>query len=194
MPNSDRIDHQLASFEQDREMLRKHVGHELKSRRLAKTAAYRMAKEYVAMQSSDHNRLVDIIKSTHGKEPDPIAAWLDESFAPLGSIGEDHAELLKAVHRGMTLKQYLASTPAVFLNDKKRKASASNGVAPVPSEPSPTLPIDEQNEVLRNRCRALEARVRELTSRDATSQRRIAILEKTIKQLQKTLRALEALA
>jgi hypothetical protein len=201
-----RMDHLFHDFEQERELLVRHSHSAIKSVRLAKSAAFRMASRYIAMQKTDRQWLLNMIKSSYPGESDPIDKWIEQSFAPLMLLlpGENPFELIKAVKDGMPLNKYLSQTPALFLagkrsRDLEKKASQVQSEVPVPAEPADDLSTEESIKQWKLRAKALELRatalqeqVRELTSLRASDQRRIALLESSVSKLNKLLTKGEA--
>lgn len=188
---ANRIDSQFHDFEVDGASLFKHVKATTKSLRLAKACAYRMAKNYLAMQSADHNRLLDLIRSTEGEGANAIDRWIEKWFAPLGAIGEDPWALVKAVEKGMTHKAYLATAPAVFLGQKNREArvSAMPRAQPLPSVPTPEAPPEVQLSQWRARAEAAELNAIGMRRELDEARRTIARLELTIKRMQRVVGA-----
>ncbi|MHC4649039.1 MAG: hypothetical protein ACYTBJ_26600 [Planctomycetota bacterium] len=187
-----RVDHHFRRFEEDRELLNKHAGVGLKAVRLAKSAAYRMAQSYIAMQQKDHNRLVDLIQTTYGKTPDAIDHWLAASFQGLTAIGGDARQLITAIQEGMTRQQYLSSTPSIFLNSKKRAAQPITTRPPLPSDPAEELPLDEQVKQLRLQNEALKRQLKEERGARQQAERSLAKVETEVKRLQRIMEAVPA--
>lgn len=135
-----------------------------KNFRNAKRHAYRTAKAYIEMQGSDPNRLREMIRDMVGPGPDPVNRFIEKTFAPLTSIGEDFSELITAIHEGMTEKEYLAKSPAAFLGSK-RKSVKPEGDTPLPPPPLDDMDTEQQAEHWRTRALAAERELKNLRSR-----------------------------
>lgn len=179
MKTEKRFDQKIQRQLDDSPLLFRHATKGAKEVKLARSTAYRMAKNYSDMQLSDHNELLQFVTSIkkYAKSKDPIGDWLQDDFASLAMIGEDVHGLLKAIDQGMTLRQYLAETPALFLNDQKRsraKAVASESVfrGPIPERAS-----------VEDRLRYWKDRAKKAEALQQADHQRIALLERMVKKL-----------
>lgn len=181
-----RLKDRYAKYEDRREHLLLHVTAGIKSIRLAKNSAYDMACEYVAMQRDSHNELLDMLKGRYPNESDPIAKWIEASFAPLTHIGEDIYALIKAVGDGMTRNAYLAQSPGLFLagkrSDERKQRIAST---PVPDEPDDHLSDGERCRRYKVRQDAMDKRLSIMRTDLAVLQRENALLKKELKKVQR---------
>ncbi|MHC4621863.1 MAG: hypothetical protein ACYTEQ_29340 [Planctomycetota bacterium] len=190
MKQSDkRVDHHFRDFEEEREKANRNANAGIKNVRLAKAAFYRMAQSYIAMQQKDHNRLLELIRSEYGDKPEAIDQWLEASFQGLRAVGGDPYELIKAIQGGMTQRQYLTSTPGIFLDKKKRGSRPMVVEHPLPSDPPEELPLDEQVKQLRIRNEALERQLKEERKARRQAEHSLAKVETEVRRLQRIMEA-----
>lgn len=175
------------NFERDRECLQKHAAASIKSMRLAKATAYRMATAFLAMQSQDHNQLLNLIRSDerYANLKDPVTVWVDDSFAPLGLVGCEHYELIRAIGQGMKMAEYMSTTPKMFISKKKLASVAARTNVPLPTAPTANDSPEKQAEFWRLRAEALEARMKELERESREKDRRLALLEREFARVQR---------
>lgn len=159
-----------------------------KNFRTAKRHAYHTAKAFIEMQASDPNRLMEMIRDAVGTGPDPVNRFIEKTFAPLTSIGEDFAELITAIHEGMSEKEYLAKSPAAFLGSKRKPVKAEDGDTPLPPPPLDDMDGEQQAEHWRTRALAAERELKNLRSRVNELSRESAKLRRQNQKLHKLIK------
>jgi len=176
-----RFDDYYKEFVDDSKLLSAHTQQSLKEFRLAKTCAYRMATNYLAMLQQHHTELRAQAKTT-GQTLDE---WLMQSFQPLTIVGENYRELVAAVQDGMRLRQYLAETPGIFLRRKQSCKKKMDAIAkPLPVEPKPTLSAKDTIVMLRTRSDVAVTQNVDLRLELRRAQRTIAQQDRLIRKLQ----------
>ncbi len=176
-----RFDHHFAEFERDGVLLQRHISNGLKEFRLGKSCAYRMAKSYIEMATKHRNEWLDLVKSA-GESPDE---WLNKWFRPMEAMGDDYRELVTAIKRGMTRKEYLAKSASMFLSEKDRDKRTRPTA--VPTEPKSDLSFEEQMKQWRSIANAFEVQLRDARSRLNKAEHRLAVLEKSTHKMRKEL-------
>lgn len=180
-----RFDHYFRLFEQEGSLLQRHVEKGVKELRLAKATAYRMAAAYIEMEKNWHNELLDMITGMGSTVDEWTAQW----FQPITALGEDWSNLVGAIQRGMTRKQYECTMPRVFIARHQRADKAEQDVAGgVPREPSESLTLDDAMKQWRSRAKALELQLREEHRKRVELEREVLVLKKIVNRLRKTLK------
>ena len=177
-----RFDHYFHDFEHDGALLQRHAQCSAKAVRLAKCAAFRMAKTYLEIIRGHQEKLLAQVRSN--LDVKTIEEWLDRWFAPLVMIGGDRCELINSVQEGMKLKQYLASSAGVFLSRKKAQSCRARDL-PSPSEPSADLPIEERFAQEQECSRVLRRQLSEARKEAHALRQRVAHMEKELRRIHK---------
>lgn len=180
--NGKRFDHYFRQFEQEGELMHRHVEKGVKELRLAKATGFRMALAFIEMQTKWHNELLDMIQGI-GKTVDE---WVAEWFAPLTAVGEDWSTLVGAIRHGMTMRDYERTMPRAFM--AKQKAAKQDVSGGVPQEPSESLSAEEAMKQWRARAKALELELREEHRKRIEAEREAVGLKKVVGRLRKTLK------
>lgn len=175
-----RPDHYFCSILKDAPLLSRHCLNARKEIRLAKTTAFRMAKAFVSLTGSDPNWLLDHLPSQFRERRDGIDAWLAELFAPYAII-DDYRDLLRAVSDGMKLKDYLRSSPVVFLGRRTKKAPS--GSVKLPDAPDRELPLADQVVALKRQNEEFRRALHEERRLRIDAERRVAKLERACERL-----------
>ena len=127
--------------------------------RLFRQAAYRFAKEVIAMREKHHEELLAFV-ATNGTT---IDAWMDDHFGPLEeNFMEDRRKLFAAIAEGLSEKDYVAAG-VVFMVHKRAKAAAKRAQVDVDAASvSEALSDAEKIEHLSARLEAALTEVRQL--------------------------------
>ncbi len=150
-----------------------------KAYKLAKAAAWRMAKAITDLQTQDHNPFIELVHA----EGVSIDEWIGQRFAAYTAIGGNYAELIHAVGKGMPQKVLLRDGAGKFLaqqrkaeSDKRTKAVEQRTQSDTETAPQEAGPKTDTVEYWRARCRTLGAELRQ-------TRRELQRLEKKLGEL-----------
>jgi len=176
------FNHELQGLHDAIRRMRHHASRARSQLRAVKRNAFLAAKHYQELQRFHHNQLVDHLQQykDYVTAKDPVAAFIEDSFGALRTIGEDPYDLLKLVAEGCKLKKYLAGAPTIVLADDHAARAGSLFKIAVDRSTHEAVSPEEECKLLRTQIDALKEQVRGL-------ERTVALRDREIKRLNRLL-------
>lgn len=176
-----RFDHWWKQANESWTRFRRHYNVVQRITKAARCDAYQFAAALLAMQTKWPGELLNMVKS----EGVTLDDWIDERFALIEDLGESRKNLLDAIGRGMTEKQYAQEGPMWLVRKVKIQLADRTKRAIAVKEPAESLSWREKYLTLLEEWRECKSIIATLTQTNQTLMRQLVSLERAFERIHK---------